>query len=132
MIEERVNEDPECLKIWLAGNKLSINVAKTNSLVIGSRRKIKDIQCPLALRPSFTISGEEISIIEHTKYLGVQVDQYMSWENHITHVIKKISRVLGMIRRAKNFLPLTTLKTMYKSIVEPYFRFCCPVCRGVP
>ena len=32
-----------------------------------------------------------------------------------------------MIRHAKNFLPLTTLQIMYKSIVEPYFRFCCPV-----
>ena len=56
------------------------------------------------IKPSFAISGEEISIIEHTKYLGVQVDQYMNWENHINHV-KKISRALGMIRHAKNFLP---------------------------
>ena len=32
-----------------------------------------------------------------------------------------------MIQQAKNFLPLTTLQTMYKCIVEPYFRFCCPV-----
>ena len=67
-INERVNEDLECLKNWLAGNKLSIDVAKTNSLVIGGRKKIKDFQCPLALRPSFAISGEDISIIEHTKY----------------------------------------------------------------
>ena len=125
-INERVNEDLKCLKILLAGNKLSINVAKTNSLVIGSRKKLKDIQCPLTIKPSFAISGEEISIIEHTKYLGVQVDQYMNWENHINHVIKKISRALRMIRLAKNFLPLTTLQTLYKGIVEPYFRFCCP------
>ena len=32
-----------------------------------------------------------------------------------------------MIRLAKIFLPLTTLLTYHKSIVEPYFRFCCPV-----
>ena len=117
----------KCLKIWLAGNKLSINVAKTNSLVIGSGKKLKNIQCPLTMKPSFAMSGEQISIIEHTKYVGVQVDQYMNWENHINHVIKKISRALGMIRLAKNFLPLTTLQTLYKSIVKPYFRFCCPV-----
>ena len=126
-INERVNEDLKCLKIWLAGNKLSINVAKTNSLVIGSRKKLKDIQCPLTIKPSFAISGEEISIIEHTKYLGVQMDQYMNRENHINHVIKKISRALGMNRLAKNFLPLTTQQTLYKRKVEPYFRFCCPV-----
>ena len=68
-INEWVNEDLKCLKLWLAGNKLSINVAKTNSLVIGSRKKLKDIQCPLTIKPSFAISGGEISSIEHTKYM---------------------------------------------------------------
>ena len=102
-INERVNEDLKCLKIWLAGNKLSINVAKTNSLVIGSRKKLKDIQCPLTIKPSFARSGEEISIIEHTKYLGVQVDQYINWENHMNHLRKKISKALSMMRLAKTF-----------------------------
>ena len=36
VINERVNEDLECLKTWLAGNKLSLNVANTQSLIIGS------------------------------------------------------------------------------------------------
>ena len=95
--------------------------------MIGSGKKLKDFQCLLTIKPLFAIGDEEILIIEHTKYIGVQVDQYMNWKNHINHVIKKISRALGMIPRAKNFLPLTTLQTLYKSIVEPYFRFCCPL-----
>ena len=66
-------------------------------------------------------------MIEHTKYLGVHVDQYLSWDVHIAEVIKEISRALGMIRHAKQYLPLSVLQTMYKSMVEPYFRFCCPV-----
>ena len=57
---------------------MSINLAKTNSLVIGSRKRLKNIQCLLTIKPSFAISGEEISIIEDTKYLGVQVDEYMN------------------------------------------------------
>ena len=40
-INEKINEDLECLNTWLAGNKLSLNVAKTNSIVIGSRKKVK-------------------------------------------------------------------------------------------
>ena len=125
---ERVNEDLKCLKIWLAGNKLSINVAKTNSLVIGSRKKLKDIQFAIKIKPSFAISGEEISIIEYTKYLGVQVDQYMKWENHANHVIKKISRALSMIRFAKNFLSLTTLQTLYKSMVAHLYQHIFSIC----
>ena len=88
-INEWVNEGLDCLKIWLAGNELSLNFAKANCLVIGSSRKMKDIQCLLALKPSFAINGEEISMIEHTKYYRVQVAQYLSWENHINQMIKR-------------------------------------------
>ena len=66
-------------------------------------------------------------MIEHTKYLGVHVDQYLNSDVHIAEVIEKISRVLGMIRHAKQCLPLSILQTMYRSMVEPYFCFCCPV-----
>ena len=54
-INEKVNEDLECLNTWLAENKLSLNVAKTNSIVIGSRKKVKDIQNPSAIKPSLVI-----------------------------------------------------------------------------
>ena len=35
VINERVNEDLDSLRTWLAANKLSLNVAKTHSLIIG-------------------------------------------------------------------------------------------------
>ena len=120
-INERANEDLECLNTWLAANKLSLNVAKTNSIVIGSRKKVKDIQNTSATKPSLVIRDEEISMIEHTKYLGVHVDQYLSWDVHIAELIKKISSALGMIRHAKQYLPLGVLQTLYRSMVEPYF-----------
>ena len=88
-INEKVNEDLECLNTWLAGNKLSLNVAETNSIVIGSRKKVKDIQKTPAIKPSLVIRDEDISMIEHTKYLGVHVDQYLSWDVHIAEVIKR-------------------------------------------
>lgn len=96
-------------------------------MVIGSRKKVKDIQQTSAIKPALVIRDDDISMIEHTKYLGVHVDQYLSWDVHIAEMIKKISRALGMIRHAKQYLPLSILQTMYKSMVEPYFRFCCPV-----
>ena len=35
-----------------------------------------------------------------------------------------------MLRHTRQYLPLSILQTMYRSMVEHYFRFCCPV-RGV-
>ena len=66
-------------------------------------------------------------MIKDTKYLGVHVDQHLSWGVQITNMIKKISKALGMLRYSKQYLPIKSVQTMYKSLVEPYFRYCCPV-----
>ena len=77
--------------------------------------------------PFLHIGDEAISIITSTKYLGVQVDQFLNWDEHLVTITKKVSRGLGMLRYAKRYLPLVTVQAMYKSLVEPHFRYCCPV-----
>ena len=44
LINECVNEDLEYLKSWLNANKLSLNVAKIQSLMIGDRKHLNDIE----------------------------------------------------------------------------------------
>ena len=77
-INEKVKEDLECINTWFAWNTLSLKGAKTNRIVTGSRKKVKDIQQTSAMKPSVVIRDEDILMIEHTKYLGVHVDQYLS------------------------------------------------------
>ena len=55
------------------------------------------------------------------------MDQELKWTNHLTSVSKKISRDIGILRYAKQYLPPATIETMYRSLVEPYFRYCFPV-----
>ena len=52
----------------------SLSVAKTNSIVTGSRKKVKEIQQTSAIKRSLVIRDEDISMVEHTRHLGVQVD----------------------------------------------------------
>ena len=109
-------------------NKLSINVAKTHSLIISSRQKLKNVQQAAAVEPSLVIGKEKLSMIKDTKYLWVvYVDQHLSWGVQIANMIKNISKALGVLRYSKQYLPIKSVQTMYKSLVEPYFRYCCPV-----
>ena len=62
--------------------------------------------------------------------MGIEVDQFLSWEGHISALIKKILSGIGILRHGKTYFPLTTIQSMYKSIIEPHFRFCCSL-RGV-
>ena len=126
-INDCVNDDLSNLKSWLQGNKLSLNVAKTHSLVVGSRKRLKDISDDRVAKPSFVVGEENVSIVENIKYLGVIVDKHLSWDEQISAVTKKVSRGLGMLRFSKKYLPIATVQKMYRSLVEPYFRYSCPV-----
>ena len=124
-LNQFMNQDLDCLKDWLQGNKLSLNVLKTHAMVVGSRPKLKRISEEVSEQPSFFINGTQIETVERTKYLGVQLDCHLVWDEHIKGMRNKVSRALGFLKYAKKFLQQGTLSKMYRGIVEPHFRYCC-------
>ena len=102
-----VNKDLESLKTWLEENKLSLNVAKTHCILIGSGNKIRALNQSNTTMPSIYIGGDKVSPITSIKYLGVHVDQYLNWEEHLLTIINKVSRGIGMLPLAKRYPPPT-------------------------
>ena len=73
------------------------------------------------------VKDENFKIVEKIKYLGVQIDQNLEWKEHIKYASLKVARAIGFIKYTKNFIPRSCLNNLYRSIVEPYFRYCCSV-----
>ena len=71
------------LQDWLHANKLSMNVAKTQSLIIGSGSNIHKIEGQTDAKPSLSIGDQAIEVITDTKYLGLQIDSKLKWGKHI-------------------------------------------------
>ena len=114
-LESAINEAPELLDNCFKGNKLSLNVVKTRSMLIctKSRRKIlnsNDNKLNLLIR------DREMESVDVIKYLGVHVDYNLSWKDHLKSVTSKLSR-MGMLKQAKYYLPEACQKTLYSSIV---------------
>ena len=120
-----INEELSCIEKWLQGNKL--NVVKTQAIIIGSKPKIKKLKNNLSALPSFRVGGEEIDLINKTKYLGAVIDNCLTWESHISVIQKKISRAIGLLKYARNFVQTGTLINLYRSIIELHFSYCCSV-----
>ena len=59
--------------------------------------------------------------------LGVKLDENLSSTSHIEVICKKARSGIGAIKRIKPFVPMHTLESVYKSLVQPYFNYCSPL-----
>ena len=75
-------------------NKLTLNLLKTEFMIIGSKPKLKDIDETI----SITIVREEIYRSPYVKSLGFVIDQNLDWQDHVQAVIKKTSSGLAVLR----------------------------------
>ena len=58
------------------------------------------------------------------KYLGVILDDHLTFDEHITYIVNKASKKLGVLRRAREFLNRSTKILLYKSLVLPHLDYC--------
>ena len=125
-LNEAINNDLSKLDTWLQGNKLTLNVAKTHSMLVSTKQKhrmLKSQNEELVLK----IRNKELDKFQTTKYLDLQIDSSLDWKEQIKAVSTKVSRAVGFLKYAKSFLPMASLKTLYTGIVVPHFRYCCSV-----
>ena len=74
-LSENHNRDLNNLKKWLQGNKLFLNLIKTQGMVVGSRPNLKKISGKKVHPTTFVTDDSKIEIVEKATYLGVQLDQ---------------------------------------------------------
>ena len=75
-----VNNELAKIIIWLKVNKLSLNLTKTNFMIFHPRQKKVNVNVPL------TLENTVIKQVMETKFLGVLIDQHLSWKPHIDFV----------------------------------------------
>ena len=76
-----INRDLDCLNKWLQGNKLSLNVVRTQEMVLGSQQNLKTIADKKVDTPPFSIAESTIDIVKNVKYLRVQLESNLEWKS---------------------------------------------------
>ena len=61
------------------------------------------------------------------KYLGIQIDQHLNWNEHIKNIIPKLTRAIGILSKIRHYVPKFLLKTIYYSIFNSYLIYACQV-----
>ena len=60
---------------------------------------------------------------KYVKYLGLLIDENLSWKQHIDFIAAKLSRTIGLLSKLRYYLPTSTLLNIYRSLVEPYLTY---------
>ena len=87
-LETAVNSDLENLRKWLIANRLTLNVAKTEFMLIGSKQMIKSIS---DLQLNVVIENKPVKHVIECKTLGVTLDQHLSWKSNTENICNKIT-----------------------------------------
>ena len=72
---------------WSIDNRVQLNNDKCKELRISFARKSPEFNPIL-------INGEELEIVQSAKLLGVLISHNLSWNNHITEIVKKAAKRL--------------------------------------
>ncbi len=110
-----INSELNKINIWLKINKLTLNVEKTKSMLFHKRRKVNPIK--------LSINNSTIDQVPQFCFLGVLLDDTLSWNNHIAMITNKLSKINGILHRLKYIFPKNILLTIYKSLFVPYINF---------
>ena len=58
------------------------------------------------------------------KFLGIIVDDTLTWEEHIEYISVKIKRGIGILKVTGKFLKRESLILIYRTLIEPFLRYC--------
>ena len=116
-----LNDELISLNNWFKANKLSLNTKKSFFMIF-HRSRIKD-----NVSNKVVIDNKELIKVESAKYLGVIIDRKLNWIDHITYVKNKISKGIGIMYKARQFLSKRALLDLYYAYIYPYMTYCIEV-----
>ena len=117
-VHEKFNTVSSALIQWVRDNELLLNVKKTNYMIFTNRRHV-DLG-----NVAFKMGETPIERSSVARFLGVLIDDKLTWNQHIMAVRHKMSRYIGSIFRIKHMLPMRCRLLTYNSLVMSHLNYC--------
>ena len=114
---ETISLEIDKLSRWFHANKLSLNVSKTNFMIL-SNKKCDD-------NHTISINGMDITRFFVKKFIGVHLDFQLNWSKHISVIKNKIANNVSVLYRVRHLLTNTAVYNLYCTLILPYLNYCC-------
>ena len=117
-IEAKFTALSTALMAWVSSNELALNVRKTNYMIFTNKRKIDFTNFAPKLG-NIPIERKNVA-----RFLGVLIDEKLTWKHHITAIKTKMSRYIGILYKLKHILPLSARINVFHSLVQSHLNYC--------
>ena len=114
-----VNRELHEVSNWFKANKLLVNLDKSKFMIFSLKNgRPPDFDIQVKLDDMY------LEKVHKVNFLGVLIDDKLSWKNHIDNVCSKVSMSVGIMKKLRPFLPVNILFTLYNALVLPYLDYC--------
>ena len=126
---KKANEVLKFVQLYMRLNELHINMTKCCFIHFDprKRRNMLDDSSELLLQ----IDGIPIKQVRSTRFLGIIIDEKLSWNEHIEYLTKKLKCQVGAINRIKDCVPRDLHRDLYYTLFESHLSYCIDVWGGV-
>ena len=118
LLEKEMNRELCKVTTWLKANKLSLNITKTHSMLFSNSPKCT------GRKNLIEIDGVIIETVNWTKFLGIIVDNKLTWTQHINELCNKVAKGIGINRKVRHILNRKSLINLYYTFIFPYLSYC--------
>ena len=112
-----LNQELQKIHNWLIANGLKLNTNKSKYMIYGKPNKNIPV---LQLR----INSANIDEVQNFNFLGLQVSSDITWNLHINEISKKISRIIGILKKLQLIVPKNVLLTICNTLILPHINYC--------
>ena len=118
ILRKHMNADLKLLFDWLCSNRLSLNISKTEFIIF------KPPRATLTNRITLTLNRTKIFESTKIRYLGVILDNKLTWKFHIFELGKKLNRAVGMLYKLRRLnCNRNILLSLYFAIFQSHLNY---------
>ena len=117
---------------YMMSNLLHINLSKSVYMLFRPGRYSSCARArPYGSEKSVKLSDIELTRVDEVRFLGVIIDQNLSWEPHLINLKAKLTSSIAVIKRIMKFIPESEYKKLYDSLFKSHLSYCISSWGGV-
>jgi len=101
---------------WILANRLALNIDKIVYLLFAGKKSVSNSN-------EIYMFNNAIRRKNETKFIGLLIDDKLSWKSHTNHTHSKVSKLIGLLFRVSDCFTKTALKTIYYSFIYPHLLY---------